>query len=333
MNRVLIVGYFGFRNFGDEWLLINLIKLIKKFSKNKIEISLLYNNNEYKVINNIQYIPRWKIFWLIKTICKVDKVIYCGGLFQDYSSVFSFLYYLFIFFLSKLFFKKVILLNTEFSFRKIPYFVRYILSYISDFVVFRNDIELKKIKKFINKNKFIFSPDICYIEENIVEKNKLFLKNFKKIGLIIKSEKKDKDLLKNFCESLAKKHHLIFIPFHLEEDYKFILEITKDIKNCEIRVWDKIENYKYIFEDIDLVITSRLHGVVLSDNLKLPFICFSEQEKIRNFILSIYKSYPPTLNELRITSLDDFIIYPNLKNNFTTQIEETFRFLATLKYI
>ncbi|MCS7231371.1 MAG: polysaccharide pyruvyl transferase family protein [Elusimicrobiota bacterium] len=333
MNRVLIVGYFGFGNFGDEWLLINLIKLIKKFSKNKIEISLLYNNNEYKVINNIQYIPRWKIFWLIKTICKVDKVIYCGGLFQDYSSVFSFLYYLFIFFLSKLFFKKVILLNTEFSFRKIPYFVRYILSYISDFVVFRNDIELKKIKKFINKNKFIFSPDICYIEENIVEKNKLFLKNFKKIGLIIKSEKKDKDLLKNFCESLAKKHHLIFIPFHLEEDYKFILGITKDIKNCEIRVWDRIENYKYIFEDIDLVITSRLHGVVLSDNLKLPFICFSEQEKIRNFILSIYKSYPPTLNELRIASLSDFIIYPNLKNNFTTQIEETFRFLATLKYI
>ncbi|MCX7910406.1 MAG: polysaccharide pyruvyl transferase family protein [Endomicrobia bacterium] len=332
MNRILIVGYFGFSNFGDEWLLINLIKLIKKFATTKIDINVLYNIKKCKIVDDICYIPRWNLFWLFKIVYKVNNVVYCGGLFQDYTSILSFFYYLFIFLLAKLFFKRIILLNTEFSFKKIPYFIVYVLSYLSNFVVLRNKIELEKIKRHIkNKNKFKFSPDICYIEEN--NKDVLFSRSFKKVALIIKSGEKDVNLVKNFCKSLADRYRLVFIPFHLKEDYEFSLEIVKQIKNCEIRIWDKIENYKYMFDDIDLVITSRLHGVIISDNLKLPFICFSLQEKIRNFILSIYKTDCISLRGLNIESLENFVIYPNLKNDFCYQIEKIFKHLGRLRYI
>lgn len=338
MKKILVVGYFGFENFGDEWLLVNLIKLIKKFSTTKKKIYVLYNIRKYRKIEDICYIPRWNFFCILNVLTKIDTVIYCGGLFQDHTSIFSFLYYLFIFLFAKLLFKKIVLLNTEFSFKKFPFFITKFLCFNSDKVILRNKLETDRVLKYYkNKNKILFCPDICYIDSNeeSMQVND-FKKDFKKVALIIKSEKKEKFLLVNFCVKLIEKYKckLVFIPLHLREDYRFCLEIAKQLKNCEIRVWDKLENYRFMLKDIDLVVVSRLHGIIMSSNLNIPFICFSEQTKIRNLVVSNYEAQCFLLNDLETQKLEEYIIYPKSnKNFFHKNIEMTFNNLTKLGYI
>ncbi|MEN3013043.1 MAG: polysaccharide pyruvyl transferase family protein [Endomicrobiia bacterium] len=334
MKKILIVGYFGFENFGDEWLLKNLTELIKKTSLNKKKIYVLYNLKRHIKINDVHYIPRWNPFLVLETLIKINTIIYCGGLFQDYTSLWSFFYYLFIFLCSKLFLKKILLLNTEFSFKRIPSVFIYLLCAISDIVVFRNKIELNKIKKYFkSSNKILFSPDICYFESENIDVIDVFKKEYSKICLILKSEPKELEFLKKFCKELSRENRLVFFPLHLKQDYKFSLEIAKGIKNCEIRIWDKVENYKNILEDIDLIITSRLHGIIISDSLKIPFICISTQNKIKNLMLSIYNKDCVDIENINFEKLNDLIVDPLRCNfNFKNEINNMFKYLSNLNY-
>lgn len=338
MKKLLIVGYFGFENFGDEWLLINLIKLIRRFSTAYKEIYILYNVKEYKRVNDVHYIPRWNFFWIVNVLARVNTVIYCGGVFQDYTSLLSIFYYLFVFLLAKFLFKKVILLNTEFSFKRFPFFIVKLLCSFSDVVVLRNELEMERILKYYkqtkHRNKILFCPDICYIDSNRVEQHDSSKKDFKKVALMIKSEKNELEVLINFCKSLLGKYKLVFIPLHLKEDYEFCLKIAEQIKNCEIRVWNKVEDYRFMLGDVDLVITSRLHGVVISDNLNIPFICFSKQNKIKDLILSNYKAKCISLNKLDPQKLEKNVIYPSSnKEFFCNKVEIVFKTLSRLNYI
>lgn len=336
MKKILIVGYFGFENFGDEWLLVNLIKLLRKFSKTDNRIYVLYNTKKHRKINDVYHIPRWNFFYILDVLTKVNTVIYCGGVFQDYTSVFSFLYYFFIFLLAKLLLKRVIILNTEFSFKRIPYFVVNFLCLSAKVIILRNKLGIERMLKLYGcRNKVIFCPDICYTDFCELDKQNDYSKReLRKIALIIKSEVKEFLFLINFCVELAKKYKLVFIPLHLKEDYKFCLEISKHIKTCEIRVWDKVENYKFMLRDIDLVITSRLHGVIMSDNLDIPFICFSNQDKIKDLVYSNYEKQCFSLDKLEIQKLKRYIIQPNTnKKSFYDKVEMVFKNLFELRYI
>lgn len=108
-KSVVISGYYGFKNFGDEAILSSLISHLKS---EKHHITVISSDPQYtkNKFQNIQSSKTFDIQNIIKHIQKSDILISGGGsLLQDATSLKSLLYYLFIIFIALFFKKKVII--------------------------------------------------------------------------------------------------------------------------------------------------------------------------------------------------------------------------------
>ncbi len=103
--RVLISGYYGYGNLGDEALLSGIITGLKKYGH---EVTVLSGNPEYtKKLHNVHAVSRYK--GLPVALLHHGAVISGGGgLLQDKTSSRSLQYYLGVLSLAKLFGKKAI---------------------------------------------------------------------------------------------------------------------------------------------------------------------------------------------------------------------------------
>ncbi len=101
--KVLISGYYGFYNIGDEAILKSIIEALRNEDPN-IDIVVLSNDVEYtKSTYKVNAINRWKLNDIYKELLKCDGLISGGGsLFQDVTSSRSILYYTGIIWLAKL---------------------------------------------------------------------------------------------------------------------------------------------------------------------------------------------------------------------------------------
>ena len=108
MGKVLISGYYGFKNFGDEAILSVLVNHLKSKDAN---ITVLSSDPEYtKSVYNVNSINSFDLKQVIKELKKTDILISGGGsLLQDATSLKSLIYYTGIIAVAKLFNKKIII--------------------------------------------------------------------------------------------------------------------------------------------------------------------------------------------------------------------------------
>ena len=108
-KRVVLSGYFGFKNFGDEAILSVLIQKLKQLD---MRITVISSDPKYTTgkFKHIRSIYTFKIPDIISTIYKSDVLISGGGsLLQDTTSLKSLIYYLFVIFSALIMRKKVII--------------------------------------------------------------------------------------------------------------------------------------------------------------------------------------------------------------------------------
>ena len=109
MKKILIVGYIGFENFGDEAILSVLIKNLLETRFNKEDITVISNNPAGTQNNhNINAISRWNPFGILGALFNADAIIFIGGLFQDKTSFQSFLYYFLFLLFARIFQKEIV---------------------------------------------------------------------------------------------------------------------------------------------------------------------------------------------------------------------------------
>jgi polysaccharide pyruvyl transferase CsaB len=103
--RVLLSGYYGYGNLGDEALLSGIVTGLKKYGHS---VSVLSGNPDYtKQLHNVNAVSRYK--GLPLALLQHDAIISGGGgLLQDKTSSRSLQYYLGVLSLAKLFRKKAI---------------------------------------------------------------------------------------------------------------------------------------------------------------------------------------------------------------------------------
>lgn len=107
-KKIVISGYYGFGNFGDEAILYTLIQKLKDYDT---DITVISGNPQFTIANYyVKAIKNFALFKLIYTIKSADVLISGGGsLLQDVTSVRSLIYYLLVIWLGILFNKKVII--------------------------------------------------------------------------------------------------------------------------------------------------------------------------------------------------------------------------------
>lgn len=283
MKKALVSGYIGFNNFGDEAIFYALSNHLKDLN---FDVSVLCNNkNEVAKKYGVLAYHYKKPFEILAAILKNDVLISGGGsLLQNKTSNFSLIYYLFIIFLAKLFNKKVMIfaqgiepINGKFF----ELLMKLILKTV-DFISVRDE-KSKKYLASLNLDSILVSdPAYSLAQDMEIEKNKT--------GLIVQLREfkgVDGKLISNLAKGIKEFYQgeIKVLSFQDEIDKKICLDFVEELKKYNLNA--ELILAKPIDETIDLInktkymISTRLHGLIISNALQTKPFALSYDEKIK----------------------------------------------------
>lgn len=304
MNKILLSGYYGFSNAGDEAMLTAIVDaLAKNITKENITV-ITGNPNITTIRHNVDSIHRFNIFKIIKSMNSSSLLVSGGGsLLQDVTSKKSLYYYLAILFLAKLLGKKVMLyaqgigpINSSFG-RKLTGFICKRV----DLITVRDDGSYEELQRLgIKKENIIVTADAVFAlekETNSIGKDifkKYGIKKDKKIiGISVRNWKNSEIFIREFAiaaEKLKNEHNaqVVFIPMQFPEDTKIsekVIELMQDKKDVFVLKSDFTTNeYLAIISQMNLVIGMRLHALVFAALTGVKFLGVSYDPKIDRFL-------------------------------------------------
>lgn len=297
-NRILIAGYYGFDNGGDELILLSLLNELRKVN-NRLEITVLSRNpsrtgKSYKV----NAINRWNPFGVALAILHTELFVFGGGgLLQDLTSSWSIYYYLGLIILAKLFFKRVLLISQGVGpiRRKINRKVTKIVLGFVDLITARDELSKFELGKLnvdlsvsvvpdpvLNLDRFAFTSRVRISSTSPFSEGRGSLSNERPvIGVCLQGGGKDerfRETIREICDELVRKipSKILFIPFHKREDLKISKGvIAKSINDYQLFLWQDVEDLFGIYDKIDLVLGMRLHSIILACLWEKPFVAIS----------------------------------------------------------
>ena len=332
-EKVLIVGFYGADNFGDELMLSTLIENLEK--RKNVEISVLiedyihYNTAAHLNVKYIHTLHNENDFK--KVLAYYDTLIFGGGAtiddtnfgvkFRNYVSLAN----VFIN-LSKLFIdsgKKVILYGLSSSNNIVNKEYIQELNYIFSnayYISLRDTNSYNYLKSLdINMKNVKIDHDIIFANDCIASycsKNKKSVKEkSNSIGLILICNddlfKFNLDLLNYLLNSTN--FNIDLIPFYnyYNNDVDYLYTYLKELGNTSriniIPYTNSIEKIIKTFNDEDFIISQRYHATLISTMLNKPTIalCYDKHIHYKFKIDYIKKEYNPNLNIINITDLYD----------------------------
>ena len=307
MSKVLLSGYYGFDNFGDEAILQSLITNLKNINASVTVLS--HNPKKTTSIYDVKSVFMFNPIKIFNSISNCDVLISGGGsLLQDVTSARSLIYYLFILFMAVLFCKRIIIFA-----QGIGPINNKILRNLTKFI-------LKKAKLItVRDEKSKNLLDQWGIASNLVN-DPVFGIKLKtsypkgKIGIQLREWKYMSDeFFLNLVRKIAK-------DFEDKEIYIYSLQDKQDKEICL-----RFENYLHMenprvntkvfysmtvneiiesMKDLEYLVAMRYHAIMiglkygvktlainydpkvefLSDYAKIPFINFEDYDKIDEYI-------------------------------------------------
>ena len=288
--KVVISGYYGFNNIGDEAILKSIITSLKK-EKADIEITVLSNNPSHtEKTYKVKSINRWNLTNIYKEIKNSDGLISGGGsLLQDVTSSRSIIYYTSIMGLANLAKKPIFIyaqgvgpINKKIN----QSITRYFLNKV-DYISLRDEDSANLVKKIGVKTKLEIVPDpVMGLDfKNIYVKDE---ENY--IVVSVRDWNTKHDYLKeiaSFCENISRLGIKIkLLPMHGKLDEEISLKLASMIKNnVEILSYTMdIENKLKYIKGAKLVVAMRLHALIFAGNIGTPMIGVSYDPKIESYL-------------------------------------------------
>ncbi len=304
-KRILVSGYYGYNNIGDEAILKGLVDGITSISD--VQPVVLSKNPDWTTTKyQVKSADRSNLFTIIREIKKADMVLSGGGsLLQDVTSKKSILYYLGILFLGLLFKKKTMIYSQgigPIKLKRNRILTKHILSKV-DFINVRDNQSHRELKELgIDREVLVTTDTVFGIKKVDSEKGRQILNSIgvpeyrTNICLCIMNWKnygtQTVDKISTLIEKIFKERHdvnIILVPFFYHVD----LEIQKKIYNRLSYVFDHlyiVEDYLHVNEylslisNMDLMVSMRLHGLIFATLTGAYPIGISYDPKIDGFI-------------------------------------------------
>ena len=283
MKRVLVSGYIGFNNFGDEAIFYALSSHLKSLGYEVCALCGNVKEVEEKYGVEAHYFKDFKS--IIKQISKCDILVSGGGsLLQNKTSNFSLFYYLGIIFLAKLFNKKTIIFaqGIEPIVGKFPTAITKAVLKQVDFITLRDRKSVKLLKNWGIGSVLVSDPAFSLVE-NVKISNP-------KDGLIVQLRSfrgMNEKFISNLALYIAKNYRgpISVFSFQDEIDEKICLDFIKELEKHNFQA--KYISNKSVQETIEIlnnakyVISTRLHGLIISSALhsRTFGICYDEKIK------------------------------------------------------
>lgn len=326
MKKLVISGYHGFGNIGDEAILKAMLAEFNKMDK-EIELTVLSQRpQETKKNFGVNAVDRSSIFKVIKTIFQSDILISGGGsLLQESTGRLSIYYYLFIYFVAMIFRKKTIIFSHGIGpiyrrrSKKLVQFVFNRASCISVRDIYSKE-ELISYGVKPEKIDVTADPVISFKKFGSEKGIELFHEygnfnpEFPTIGFAVKGSK-NKDVSDDFVRTIdALKQtpcNVILIPFHYSEDLSLINRIIDKSTHDLISINEKhgVEEIFSIVEAVDVLVAVRLHALIFAAVSETPMVGITYDPKIDAFLKSIHEEAVCSIDKMEVDKLVSSIHY------------------------
>lgn len=307
MYRVLISGYYGFNNIGDESILRTVLMNLRE-NFDDLDITILSHNPQDTVEKyGVHAVERMSVPKVIKAIKNCDLLLFGGGsLLQDVTSNSSIYYYLFVIRTALLLKKRVLLysqgigpIRGKFNRRLTAHYLKRV-----DEIAVRDDASAKLLTDIgVPAEKITVTADpVMRIHRADLDEGREI---FRSIGLEKKPNRpiigwaiKSTDVTSPFLDEVAKSidwlyetYHVdsVLIPFHYEQDAAVVGAIARRVKGDVYCIREKYlsDEILSIIGNLDCLVGVRLHSLIFAAIMEVPSIGISYDPKIDAFMDSI----------------------------------------------
>ncbi len=291
-KKILIAGYFGMGNLGDELILDITLKNLKNRLAERCKISVLSGDPASTSKNfNVSAVNRKNPFSILKTLISSDVLIVGGGgLFQDKTSTLSLYYYLSLLLFGKILRKKVVVyaVGVDKLKRMNSYITKIILN-MADSISVRDAASYDFLTGGKMGKKVILSADAVLTHKPAVassdrKKKTVFafvLNGFNSIS---------PDFWARIADNCVVRFNVAikFIVFDKRKDSIYTEGVKKLMRNpSDIVMWQNTSDALGEFEKIGMVISMRLHGMILASIFGIPVCGISDSAKAELFLKEI----------------------------------------------
>lgn len=320
MKKILISGYYGFGNIGDEAILQSMIEELNKHNQ-AIDITVLsHKPDETQKHFHVKAVNRSSLITLISSVKKCDVLVSGGGsLLQESTGRLSIFYYLFIYFLAMVFHKKIIIFSHGIGpvYRKLSKrLIKFVFNRVASISVRDERSKVELIEYGVKGDKIDVTADpVISFSKFGIEKGQMFLKEHitydpeaPTIGFALKNNKTNciSEQMVQVIDLLKIKHcNIVLIPFHFTEDQHLINEIMKlsnhDIITATHR--QTVDEMFSLIENLDVLVGVRLHALIFSAVVETPIVGISYDPKIDAFLASIEETVACSIDNIDVNLL------------------------------
>ena len=306
MYNILISGYYGFDNIGDESILRTLITILREKIPDCSLTVLSHNPASTREKYGVEAVERMSPGAILRAVRQCDMLISGGGsLLQDVTSSKSIHYYLFIIRLAKLLGKKVFIysqgigpIDHAFNRRATARALKK-----ADGIVVRDERSAKLLEQIgLPQERIVITADpVIRMKrpDRTVGREILARAGIKKdgrltVGWAIREKNRDSTFVREITECIRwlRENYdaeSVLIPFHYEEDREVCSVIAERTNGAA-----KCLSEKYLSEDMlsiignmDVLVGVRLHSMIYAAIMGVPIIGVSYDPKCTAFLNSV----------------------------------------------
>ncbi len=305
MNNVVVSGYYGSKNAGDEAMLAAMLEVFADLDP-KIKFTVISANPmDTTERHGVKAVNWLDLFSIIKTLRKADLLISGGGsLLQNVTSGRSLYYYMGILFLAMLVGTPVMLYAQGIGpvYGWLPRKLMCWFGNHAKLITVRDEGSLAELEKMnIHRPTIKVTADpvlaIHSVEKTIGQKIlvKAGISRTKPIvGICAREWRGLRHYKQVLSEALDKINadfgvQIVFIPMQYPEDVKAAEKIAAHMKSRAILLNDEYTTSELlsITGNLDMLISIRLHALIFAGVMDVPMIGLSYDPKVDRFLNSI----------------------------------------------
>ncbi len=307
MIHILISGYYGFNNIGDESILQAVVDNLREKLED-IEITVLSRNPESTARKySVNSVNRKSAADVLKAVRKCDLMVSGGGsLLQDVTSRKSILYYLIIMWTALLFRKKVFIYSqgigpilSKFNRRLTAMTLKRVHGIVvrdeaSKELLIEIGLRGDKINVTADPVLRVKKADLTLGREILMREGFQPEEGRLTVGFAIREKKINSNFVDEICVSIRRlideyRARIVLIPFHYSEDMAVIEEIERRLGTDVFCIKHKYLTNEMlsIIGNMDVLVGVRLHSLIHAAIMEVPMIAVSYDPKINSFMHSV----------------------------------------------
>lgn len=307
MSNIVVSGYYGFANAGDEAMLTAIIKALQS-KDSSVNITVISGNPEAtKKLHKVNSIHRFSALDIFSAMSKADLLLSGGGsLLQDVTSKRSLLYYLAVLATATFLGKKVMLFAQGIGPIK-SQFMRKLTKYVCsgvDLITVRDNDSLYELRRLgVPERKVELTADAVLtmpqeskefgrrlLDKYFVPDNKML------IAVAVRKWRDDDSYLLEIAKAADKlidtrNAHIVIIPLQYPLDVEACRRVQQlmvnKLESTVLAADCNTEEFLSLIGNFSVLIGMRLHALIFAAVMNVPFIAVSYDPKIDGFVKDI----------------------------------------------